>query len=225
MTFVDRGTMDYLLLAAKTMDENCKELIALQRETNEILKAEYPPPPKRVDSTELPCTIELREDCFSQPSSKITYELTSQDLPKFRHSGLGGSGNDRGNLYHGAFKAIREYYEAHWGLKVEVSLMNLPLNSEAFRNPCPYGEFYTQWRVTRSEIADLEPLEIELHGRESEDGRILVSSPNLIGFSSVVPPGEDPETAIEPILVEFMRLYLKAEGQEGRKWASTFRMV
>ena len=52
---------------------------------------------------------------------------------------------------------------------------------------------------------------IELHGEEAEDGRTLVSSPDLEGFYFVVPPGEDPVSTMKPTLMEFMSIYLKAE--------------
>ena len=54
-------------------------------------------------------------------------------------------------------------------------------------------------------------LRIELHGEEADDGRILVNSPDLEGFHFVVNPGEDPFSAMKPTLLEFVRLYLKAE--------------
>ena len=54
-------------------------------------------------------------------------------------------------------------------------------------------------------------LRIELHGEESDDGRTLVRSPDLEGFYFVVPPGEDPVTTMKPTLMEFVRIYLKAE--------------
>ena len=54
-------------------------------------------------------------------------------------------------------------------------------------------------------------LRIELHGEEADDGRILVRSPDLEGFYFVVEPGEDPMSAMEPTLMEFMSIYLKAE--------------
>ena len=52
---------------------------------------------------------------------------------------------------------------------------------------------------------------IELHGEEADDGRTLVRSPDLEGFYFVVPPGEDPVTTMKPTLMEFVRIYLKAE--------------
>ncbi|MCY4222832.1 MAG: hypothetical protein OXC25_01535 [Thiotrichales bacterium] len=54
-------------------------------------------------------------------------------------------------------------------------------------------------------------LRVELHSRESEDGRILINSPDLKGFYFVVSAGEDPMTAMKPTLMEFMQIYLKAE--------------
>ena len=52
---------------------------------------------------------------------------------------------------------------------------------------------------------------IELHGEEAEDGRILVKSPDLEGFYFVVPPGQDPVSTMRLTLMEFVRIYLKAE--------------
>ena len=54
-------------------------------------------------------------------------------------------------------------------------------------------------------------LRIELHGEEADDGRILVRSPDLEGFYFVVEADEDPLDAMEPTLMEFIRVYLKAE--------------
>ena len=54
-------------------------------------------------------------------------------------------------------------------------------------------------------------LKIELCGEEADDGRILIKSPDLEGFYFMVNPDEDPWTAMKPTLLEFMRLYLKAE--------------
>lgn len=54
-------------------------------------------------------------------------------------------------------------------------------------------------------------LRIVLHGEEADDGRILVTSPDLEGFYFVVEPGEDPLEAMEPTLMEFIHIYLKAE--------------
>ena len=58
---------------------------------------------------------------------------------------------------------------------------------------------------------------VDLHGEEADDGRILVRSPDLEGFYFVVKPGEDPMTAMEPTLVEFMRIYLRAKVRRIRR--------
>ena len=65
-------------------------------------------------------------------------------------------------------------------------------------------------------------LMIELHGEEAEDGRILVRSPDLEGFYFAVPPGEDPVSTMKWTLMEFVRIYLKAE-VHGIKRAQTPR--
>lgn len=54
-------------------------------------------------------------------------------------------------------------------------------------------------------------LKIELRGDEADDGRILFKSPDLDGFYFIVNAGEDPIAAMEPTLMEFIGLYLKAE--------------
>jgi hypothetical protein len=57
---------------------------------------------------------------------------------------------------------------------------------------------------------------IELHGKELDDGRFFVSSPNLEGFRYLLNADEEPETMI-PSLTEFMQLYLSAEIKKLRR--------
>ncbi len=56
-------------------------------------------------------------------------------------------------------------------------------------------------------------LRIELLGNEFEDGRILFKSPDLEGFYFVVNAGEDPFTVMKEPLMQFIALYLNAEGR------------
>ena len=54
-------------------------------------------------------------------------------------------------------------------------------------------------------------LRIELFGKQAEDGRIYVNSPDLEGFHFILEPDEDPFEVMLPTLSEFMRLYIEAE--------------
>ena len=54
-------------------------------------------------------------------------------------------------------------------------------------------------------------IKIDLIGVEADDGRIYVESPDLEGFHFILEPDEEPLEAMEETLLEFMKIYLKAE--------------
>ena len=54
-------------------------------------------------------------------------------------------------------------------------------------------------------------LSFKLESAETDDGRILLSSPDLEGFHFLMSTDEDPKEALIPTIIEFMSLYLKAK--------------